>query len=68
MYFAVEDGRLLLKRLIAPSGCSSPATSSRWCRSFDSYLADQEALAAVFDIEGEDLSTRRQLFREKRDR
>ena len=21
MYFAVEDGRLLLKRLIAPSGC-----------------------------------------------
>ena len=69
MYFAVEDGRLLLKRLIAPSGC---------CEADNDYdtvpllqrlpSRPAEALPAVLDIVGENDSTRRLTFRKKRDR
>ena len=57
----------LFERLARPPAAARPTLRTRWCRSFETYHPDPEAQPADRDEEGENVATRRQTIRKKRD-
>ena len=62
-----RNGRHLFERLARPPAAARPTARTRWRRSFWTYHPDPEAHPADRVEEGENLATRRQPIRKKRD-